>query len=91
MLFKGGVDHQFGEHLLVRTSAFYVRDELRINEVPFADSPFRRDRSYSRRDARQQLEAVYTWNPVLRTLVGFEFLDRGSIRRRIRRYAPPAA
>jgi vitamin B12 transporter len=76
MLFKGGIDHQFGEHLLVRTSAFYVRDELRLNEVPFADSPFAETDHIPDETRGSNIDAVYTWNPILRTLVGFEFLDQ---------------
>src|SRR5208337_3625168 len=31
MLFKGEVEHHFGEKLLVRTSGFYLRQDLRLN------------------------------------------------------------
>ena len=48
MLFKGGVDHNFGEHLQIRTSTFYVRDELRLNEVPFAGKSHFTSRPYPR-------------------------------------------
>ena len=37
MLFKGEVDHNFGERLVTRLSGYFVRDELRLNEVPFLE------------------------------------------------------
>jgi outer membrane receptor protein involved in Fe transport len=76
MLFKGGIDHQFGERLLVRSSAFYVRDVLRLNAFRFPGNPSSED-SYIPDETRGgNLEGIYSWTPNLRTLVGFDFLDR---------------
>ena len=47
-----------------------------INEVPFADSPFTETDHIPDETRGGNLDAVYTWNPVFRTLVGFDFLDR---------------
>ncbi len=46
MLFKGEVEHHFGENLLARANAFFVRQELRVNSPPFPGnrSSFRGDR-----------------------------------------------
>ena len=76
MLFKGEIDRQFGERLLARLSAFYVRDDLRVNEVPFSDSPFAETDHIPDETRGGNLDTVYTWNTILRTLVGFDFLDR---------------
>jgi vitamin B12 transporter len=76
MLFKGGIDRQFGERILVRSSAFYVRDDLRVNEEPFADNPSAETDHIPDETRGGNLDVVYTWNPLFRTLVGFEFLDR---------------
>ncbi len=76
MLFKGGVDHNFGDKLQVRTSAFYVRDELRLNEVPFVASPSSETDDIPDETRGGNLEAIYTWTQNIRTLAGFDFLDR---------------
>ncbi|HXZ87000.1 MAG TPA: TonB-dependent receptor, partial [Candidatus Binataceae bacterium] len=76
MLYKGGVDRRFGDRLLVRTSAFYVRDELRVNDVPFATSPSSETDHIPDETRGGNLEAIYTWTQNLHTLVGFDFLDQ---------------
>ena len=76
MLFKGGVDHNFGEHLQVRTSSFYVRDELRLNEVPFAGSPTSQVDHIPDETRGGNIEGIYTWTQNIRSLVGFDFLDQ---------------
>jgi vitamin B12 transporter len=76
MLFKGGVDHNFGEHLQVRTSSFYVRDELRLNEVPFVGSPTSEVDHIPDETRGGNIEGIYTWTQNIRTLVGFDFLDQ---------------
>jgi outer membrane receptor protein involved in Fe transport len=76
MLFKGGIDRRIGEHLLIRASAFFVRDELRLNEVPFAGSPFNETDHIPDETRGGNLDGIYTWNEQFKTLVGFEFLDR---------------
>jgi vitamin B12 transporter len=76
LFFKGGVDHNFGEKLLIRTSTFYVRDELRLNEVPFAGSPTSQVDHIPDETRGGNLEGIYTWTQNIHTLVGFDFLDR---------------
>ncbi|HLW72311.1 MAG TPA: TonB-dependent receptor [Candidatus Binataceae bacterium] len=76
MLFKGEIDHQFSERLSTRLSAFYVRDELRENEVPFAGSPIEDTTHIPDETRGGNLDAVYQEPFGLRTLVGFDFLDR---------------
>jgi vitamin B12 transporter len=76
MLFKGEIDRQFGERLSTRLSAFYVRDELRVNEVRFAGSPSAEADHIPDETRGGNLEAAYTEPHGLRTLVGFDFLDR---------------
>jgi vitamin B12 transporter len=76
MLFKGEIDHQFSEKLEGRFSAFYVRDDLRENSYPFEGFLFQ-DTSHIPDETRgANIDGIYTWNPMLRTLVGFDFLDR---------------
>lgn len=76
MLFKGEIDRQITERLSARLSAFYVRDDLRVNEVPFAGSPFDETDHIPDETRGGNLEAIYTEPHGLRTLVGFDFLDR---------------
>jgi vitamin B12 transporter len=76
MLYKGAVDHQFGEKLTARLSAFYVRDELRVNEVPFTDSPFSETDHIPDETRGGNLDGVYVWNRIFRSLIGFEFIDQ---------------
>ncbi len=75
MLFNGVIEHHFGEHLVVTANAFFVRNEIRINEVPFtgyAGSEVDRIPDESRGG---ELNAVYTWAKGFRTLAGFSFRD----------------
>ena len=76
MLFKGGIDRQIGKQLLIRASAFYVRDDLRVNDRPFAGSRFAETDHIPDETRGGNLDGVYTWNDIFRSLVGFEFLDR---------------
>ncbi|MGH7880499.1 MAG: TonB-dependent receptor, partial [Candidatus Binataceae bacterium] len=76
MLYKGEIDHQFGERLSARLSAFYVRDELRVNEVPFVRSPFGETDHIPDETRGGNLEAVYREPHGLSTLAGFDLLDR---------------
>jgi hypothetical protein len=65
MLFKGEIDRQLGDRLLVRLSSYYVRDELRLNEVPFTGSPFAETDDIPDETRGGNLDAVYTWNSYL--------------------------
>jgi len=76
MLFKGGVDHQFGDRLLVRANAFYVRNELRLNEAPFIGSPSSQVDHVPDETRGGDLQAIYAWTQNLHTVLGFDFLDQ---------------
>ena len=76
MLFNGVIEHHFGQHLVATANAFFVRDDIRINEVPFtgfAGSEVDRIPDETRGG---ELNAVYTWAKGFRTLAGFDFKDR---------------
>jgi vitamin B12 transporter len=83
IFYKGEIDRQFGEHLSTRTSGYYVRDQLRLNQVPFLEQAkvaFGSLNSESDNIPDEtrgaNLEAIYTWNENFRSLVGFDFKDR---------------
>ncbi len=84
MLYKGEVEHHFGENLLARVSAFFVRQDLRVNAPPFPGGvvfgvPYFETDSIPEETRGGNAETIYTWPlgiPGFRTLVGFEFLDR---------------
>jgi vitamin B12 transporter len=83
MLYKGEVDHRFGERIVTRVSGYFVRDELRLNEVPFLaqeEVPFgslNSETDHIPDETRgANLEAIYTWAEGFRSLVGFDFKDR---------------
>ncbi|MFZ0890393.1 MAG: TonB-dependent receptor, partial [Candidatus Binataceae bacterium] len=77
MLFKGEIEHRFTEQLTVRASAFYVRQDLRLNATPFTGSTYFENDSIPEETRGGNAEAIYTWAPGFRTLAGFDFLDRG--------------
>lgn len=90
MLYKGGVDHYFGKRLLTRISAFYVRDELRLNSTPFPGNPSSEVDHIPDETRGGNLEAIYTWSKGVRTLVGFDFLDRWAHSQSdVKTFAPP--
>ncbi|HYB90030.1 MAG TPA: TonB-dependent receptor [Candidatus Binataceae bacterium] len=76
MLFKGEIEHRFTEQLTARASAFYVRQDVRVNAPPFAESTYFEDDSIADETRGGNLEAIYSWTANFRTLVGFDFLDR---------------
>jgi vitamin B12 transporter len=81
MLFKGEVEHHFGEKLLVRASAFFLRQDLRLNAPPFPGgmvfgSPYFETDSIPEETRGGNAEAIYSWAPGWRTLAGFDFKDR---------------
>jgi len=83
MLYKGEIDRQFGERLLARLSGYFVRDELRLNAMPFPEQarvPFGSLNSESDHIPDEtrgaNLETIYTWAQGFRSLVGFDFKDR---------------
>src|SRR5207253_6095081 len=76
MLYKGELDRAFGRRLLTRLSAFYVRDAVRLNDEPFVGNPSSESDHIADETRGGNLEGIYTWTRELRTLVGFNFLDR---------------
>ena len=78
MLFKGEVEHHFGENVLVRANAYYVRQDLRDTGTPYpGNMSFQEDRIPD--ETRGGLiETVFTWPRFegFRTLAGFDFKDR---------------
>jgi vitamin B12 transporter len=75
MLFKGEIEHHFGENLVVRANAFFVRQDQRDTSTPYPGSmSFQEDRIPD--ETRGGLtEAIYTWCAGFRTVAGFEFRD----------------
>ena len=76
MLYKGEIDRAFGRRLMTHVSAFYVRDELRLNNEPFAGSASSESDGIPDETRGGILEGIYTWSRRFRTLAGFSFLDR---------------
>jgi vitamin B12 transporter len=76
MLYEGVIDRRFGDRLSAHLSAFFVRDVLRLNTVPFEGNPISESDDIPDETRGANLEAVYTWARGVRTLVGFDFLDR---------------
>ena len=73
MLFNGVIEHHFGEHLVATGNVFFVRNEIRINEVPFADFAGSEVDRIPDETRGGELNAVYTWAKGFRTLAGFSF------------------
>jgi outer membrane cobalamin receptor len=79
MLFKGEIEREVIEHLTVRISASFVRNEERINFPPYAgNTGFELSEvDLIPEETRGALgEAVYSWGEGWRSLVGFDFKDR---------------
>lgn len=75
MLMNGVIEHHFGEHLVATANAFFVRNQVRINEVPFAGFAGSEVDRIPDETRGGELNAVYTWAKGFRTLAGFEFKD----------------
>jgi len=83
MLFNGAIEHHFSDQLVATANAFFVRDDIRINEVPFAAFAGSEVDRIPDEVRGGELNAVYTWSrresswaKGFRTLVGFDFKDR---------------
>ncbi len=83
MLYKGEIDRKFGDRLVTNVSGYFVRDELRVNELPFPEqalvpfSSLTSEVDHVPDETRgANAEAIYTWTPGFRSLVGFDFKDR---------------
>jgi len=75
MLYKGEIDRAFGR-LMTQLSAFYVRDDLRLNDEPFAGSLSSESDHIPDETRGCILQGVYAWSHEFRTLMGFSFLDQ---------------
>src|SRR6266849_7612587 len=76
MLYKGEVDRRFGDRILVRLSGYFVRDELRLNTVPFGGNRTSDTAHIPDETRGANLETIYTWAEGFRSLIGFDFKDR---------------
>jgi vitamin B12 transporter len=76
MFYKGEIDRAFGRRLITHLSTFFVRDDLRLNNAPFAGSPSSESDHIPDEIRGGILEGLYTWSHEFRTLMGFSFLDR---------------
>jgi vitamin B12 transporter len=78
MLYKGEVEHHFGENLLVRTNSYFVRQDQRDTSTPYPGNGSFQDDRIPDETRGGLIEAVYSW-PIwsgFRTLAGFDFKDR---------------
>ncbi len=74
MLFKGEIEHRFGERLLMRASASFVRNDLRLNFPPYAGNTGFEVSEVDRTPDEIRgglVEAVYTWARGLADAGGF--------------------
>ncbi|HZC45943.1 MAG TPA: TonB-dependent receptor, partial [Candidatus Acidoferrum sp.] len=76
MLFKGEVEHHFGEKLLVRANAFFVRQDLRATSTPYRGFVGSEEDRVPDETRGGLIEGIYTWCAGFRTLAGFDFKDR---------------
>lgn len=76
MLFNGVIEHRFNEHLSVRANAYFVRDDVRLNDLPEPSYPSTQIARIPDEIRGGNTEAVYTWAPSWRTVIGFDFKDR---------------
>ena len=77
ILFKGEIEHHFGEYLLVRANAFFVRQDQRANAVPYQGAMSSEDDRIPDETRGGLTEAVFSWPRLegFRTVAGFEFRD----------------
>jgi len=78
MLFKGEVEHHFGEYLLMRANAFFVRQDLRATSTPYQGFIGSEEDRVPDETRGGLVEGVFTWPRLegFRTLAGFDFKDR---------------
>ncbi len=75
MLYNGEIDHRFSDRLVAHVNAFFVRNDVRLNSYPFPSDPSS-ERDHDPDEMRgTNGQAVYTWAPGWRTVVGFDFED----------------
>jgi vitamin B12 transporter len=75
MLFKGEVERNFTDWLWGKWSGFFVRNEIRLNNLPEAANPTFEVDDIPEENRASESELVYTWDWG-RTLAGFDFHDR---------------
>src|SRR5579875_1207827 len=75
MLFKGEVEHNFTDRLWGKWSVFFVRDEIRLNDLPTAANPTFEVDDIPDENRASESQLVYTWDWG-RTVAGFDFHDR---------------
>jgi vitamin B12 transporter len=76
MLYNGVVTHQFSDRLDGRLSAFFVRNDLRINDTPFPANPTAQRDRVPDETRGTNMELHYKWGEGIRSLAGFDFKDR---------------
>lgn len=76
MLFNGVIEHRFNEHLSARANAYFLRDDVRLNDLPEPAFPSTQIARIPDETRGGTTEAVYTWTPAWRTVAGFDFKDR---------------
>src|SRR5260370_26683195 len=78
MLFKGEMEHHFGEYLLMRANAFFVRQDLRATSTPYPGFIGSEEDRVPDETRGGLIEGVFTWPwfEGFRTLAGFDFKDR---------------
>jgi vitamin B12 transporter len=78
MLFKGEVEHHFGDYLLMRANAFFVRQDLRATSTPYPGFIGSEEDRVPDETRGGLIEGVFTWPwfEGFRTLAGFDFKDR---------------
>jgi vitamin B12 transporter len=75
MLYKGEVEHKFTDRLWAKWSAFFVRNEIRLNNYPEPANPTFEVDDIPEENRSTNTELVYSWHWG-RTLAGFDFHDR---------------
>ncbi|MBE3603308.1 TonB-dependent receptor [bacterium] len=76
MLYKGEIDHRFGEKLTTSLSGYFVRDMLRINAPPFSGLDIFEADHIAQETRGAIAQAIYHWSRDFRSLAGFELRDR---------------
>jgi vitamin B12 transporter len=79
MLFKLEVERRFADRLTTRLSAYFVRNDIRVNFPPYIGdkgSELSEDDRFPEETRGALAEAVYTWAEGWRSVVGFDFKDR---------------
>lgn len=76
MLFNGVWEHRFTKRLATQASAFFVRDDLRLNDYPYQGNPsFEFDRIPDEMRGAD-VQANYSWANGWESVAGFDFKDR---------------